>query len=255
MSEAVKQFLDMHKIKHLPSSPYHPQTNGMVEGMHRMLNHAITTAVSSQRNRWDEFVMKSIFALRVRKHAVTKFSPFRLLFGTEPRIPGDPDPPRQVSAPLTDEEKSRMNLERTAVDLEALGQDRAAAYQRSLAQAQQMRGNSETRQFRFEIGDWVKRRNPNKQKFENSWNGPLVVVEYGFPGTYWLMTPDGVRLSSTVNESQLASWLEQEVERNDLESGLNGRNDVGSGSNGIAPVEEENTDTQIGYLNVDVTLN
>ena len=55
--------------------------------------------------------------------------------------------------------------------------------------------------------------------------------------------------------SQLASWLEQEVERNDLESGLNGRNDVGSGSNGIAPVEEENTDTQIGYLNVDVTLN
>ena len=72
-----------------------------------------------------------------------------------------------------------------------------------------------------------------------------MVVEYGFPGTYWLMKPDGVRLSSTVNESQLAKW----IERDRL-----GNQELNPGTNQIAPAGEENSDTeivtQIGYLDV-----
>jgi transposase InsO family protein len=89
LSDSVQQFFNSYQIKHLASTPYHPQTNGMVESMHRMLNHAITCAVDGDPTRWDEEIGKAVFALRVRSHAVTKVSPFKLLYGTNPRVIGD----------------------------------------------------------------------------------------------------------------------------------------------------------------------
>ena len=51
-------------------------------------------------------------------------------------------------------------------------------------------------------------KNFKRNKFEFDWKGPYHVVDVGFPGTYWLMTPDGRRFDSTVNESDLAPWLQ-----------------------------------------------
>ena len=93
--------------------------------------------------------------------------------------------------PLDQHETEIEIAERTAQGLDELGNLRAAAYHRTLAQAKKMQGN-ETKKvdFMYGINQWVKRRNFNKEKFENAWTGPFVVVEHGFPGTYWLMVFD-----------------------------------------------------------------
>ncbi|KAH9251780.1 hypothetical protein BASA81_010350 [Batrachochytrium salamandrivorans] len=67
-------------------------TNGMVERMHATMGHAITTLTQGRPDRWDEYLQQTVFALRVRKHAVTKQSPFYLLYGVHPRLPGDDGP-------------------------------------------------------------------------------------------------------------------------------------------------------------------
>lgn len=108
LSGSVSQFLN---VKHLPSTSFHPQTNGMVKSMHRMLNHSITT--------------KSVFALHVRTHSVTKKSPYKLLFGLEPRLFTDNSPPIQVRAPWTSDEGKHMNFERTAQELDEYGQSKS----------------------------------------------------------------------------------------------------------------------------------
>jgi hypothetical protein len=89
--------------------------------------------------------------------------------------------------------------------LEDLGQTRAAAHFRSLEQAKKME-SGQVKTFYFEIGDWVKRKNRNKSKFNFSWNGPFVVVGFGPFPTYWLMKPDGQRFNTVVNQVDLAPW-------------------------------------------------
>jgi hypothetical protein len=61
--------------------------------------------------------------------------------------------------------------------------------------------------YKFKIGDWVKYRHHDKQKFEYRWKGPYVIADVGFPGTYWIMSPDGRRFDATVPETDLRPWL------------------------------------------------
>ena len=210
LSEALQEFESVQRIRHLASTPYHPQTNGMVERMHAMIGHAITTLSEGQPKRWDEFLDQAVFAIRVRTHSVTKFSPFYLLYGVQPRLPGDTGPPRESMAPLDELEQREARLEFTARELDELGLDRAAAYHRSVAQAERIRNriqvDPDSPDYYFSIGDMVKMKHHSKEKFEFSWKGPYQVVQLGHPGTYWLMTPRGNWLDSTVNQNNLAPF-------------------------------------------------
>ncbi|KAH9273057.1 hypothetical protein BASA83_004631 [Batrachochytrium salamandrivorans] len=112
----------------------------MVERMHATMGHAITTLTQGRPDRWDEYLQQTVFALRVRKHAVTKQSPFYLLYGTPPRLPG---------------------------------QHRTAAYHRSVAQAKAMQTRNNwdpnSEDYYYKKGDWVKLKHHSKTKFEFDW--------------------------------------------------------------------------------------
>jgi transposase InsO family protein len=210
LSEGIRAYEEKVGVRHTPSAPYHPQTNGMVERMHAMLGHGITTLSQSQPTRWDEYLPETLFAVRARRHAVTRFSPFFLLYGIHPRLPKDTHPPLITMQPLTDTEFSDFQAERNARGFEDIGMSRRAAFERSEAQARRMRErtnlNPDSEDYVYSVGSWVKRKRPHS-KFEYRWEGPYQVVDLGFPGTYWLMKPDGTRLDSTINQADLAPWL------------------------------------------------
>jgi hypothetical protein len=65
-----------------------------------MLNHAITTLTNGRPERWDEYLKQALFGIRCRTHAVTKKSPFYMLYGVEPRLLGDSRPPECTLQPL-----------------------------------------------------------------------------------------------------------------------------------------------------------
>ena len=220
LGSAVEAFIRKYQIYHLKTTPYHPQTNGMVERVHSLLNHSIRT-LSSEKDRWDECLEQAVFGIRIRKHAVTKISPFELVYGQEVRLPVDLEFPVQLRVPLDEQERAEALLNYNSYKLGKLGQDRAAAYMKSVAQAKRIQRVNAIA-YTYDVGHYVKMRRHKRSKFESYWTGPYVVTELGFPGTYWLMKANGQRLDSLVNEAQLAPWISQDdlEDTNILESNL-----------------------------------
>jgi transposase InsO family protein len=205
LSEALQAYLELQTIRHKATTPYHPRTNGMVERMHSMLGHSLTTLSNGQPAKWDEYLAQAVFAMRVRTHAVTKKSPFFLIYGVHPRIPGDTDPPDS----FTDQWEQAFQEQRNR-DLDPLYASRGTAYLKSVEQATKMKERipliDASPAYFFKINDWVKMKKHDSTKFEFEWKGPYIVVDVGFPGTYWLMEPSGRRLDSTISQSDLAPW-------------------------------------------------
>ncbi|KAH9246266.1 hypothetical protein BASA81_016187 [Batrachochytrium salamandrivorans] len=193
LAEGIDLFERENKIRHLATTPYHPQTNGMVERMHAMLGHGLTTLVHGKRDRWDEYLPQVLLALRTRTHAVTGFSPFFLLFGIHPRLPTDETPPQNTLAPLDEIERMEENSEFIARNLEEVGPSKISCQ-----------------------CDMVKMKHHERLKLEFRWKGPYHVVDVGHPGTYWIMTPQGLRLPNAVNQNDLAPWLSPVVDNVDF---------------------------------------
>lgn len=74
-------------IKHRITSAYHPQTNGLVERTNQTLKRAIGKTMDGHQERWEDNLPKIVFAHNSSIQASTKYSPFRLMYGREPRMP------------------------------------------------------------------------------------------------------------------------------------------------------------------------
>ncbi|KAI4825518.1 hypothetical protein KUCAC02_021198 [Chaenocephalus aceratus] len=68
-------------------SPYHPQTNELVERMNGTIQRALRKLVADKPEDWDEYLDAVMFGLRTKKQMTTKFSPYFLMFGREVRYP------------------------------------------------------------------------------------------------------------------------------------------------------------------------
>ena len=86
MSGLMKMVFQLLSIKHLKTSPYHPQTNGMIERFHATLKSMIRK-LCTQPKEWDKWLPYVCFAFKDSPHTATGFSPFELLFGRNVRGP------------------------------------------------------------------------------------------------------------------------------------------------------------------------
>ena len=77
---------------HIYSTPYHPQTNGIVERFNSTFVPQISKLQDTEDNNWDEYLQAVVFAYNTGIHKTTKYSPFELLYGRLPCLPIHPSP-------------------------------------------------------------------------------------------------------------------------------------------------------------------
>ena len=86
MSALCKQMCELLQIKTLWTSPYHPQSDGILERWHASLKSMLKKA-QGDRKDWDKYLKYLLFAYRSAPHSVTGFTPFELIYGRDVRGP------------------------------------------------------------------------------------------------------------------------------------------------------------------------
>ena len=84
-SELMKQY----GIHHIKISPYNSQANGVVERGHFNIREALVKLCDGDLSQWPLMVPAATFADRITVRRSTGFSPYFLLHGVHPLMPGD----------------------------------------------------------------------------------------------------------------------------------------------------------------------
>jgi len=177
---AMKQTFELLGTKHRGTTPYHPRTNGAVERFNGVLGHMLTKyCIGQPIKNWDVYLNQALFATRIRTHTTTGFSPFYLLYGVNPHLPGDAGGP---TPELYDERIDPAPF---------LSRDRAAAFKATMARANENKAawDAKVKGSAFSPGNLVLIRTKKPKKFEVDWYGPYEVVRSEILNTYVLKPP------------------------------------------------------------------
>uniref|UniRef100_A0A1I7YTG7 RNA-directed DNA polymerase n=1 Tax=Steinernema glaseri TaxID=37863 RepID=A0A1I7YTG7_9BILA len=98
-----KELASRLKIDHRLSTPYHPQTNGLVERMNRTVKELLTKSITDVQ-AWDEELPLVLMSIRSHVTRSTGYSAFELLTGHKMRWPEDVEGELKVHGPFTDAE-------------------------------------------------------------------------------------------------------------------------------------------------------
>jgi hypothetical protein len=173
--ERVCELLGIYKTR---TTPYHPQSDGMVERFNRSLCDALSKILEKENN-WDVLVPYVCMQYRASTHSATGCTPSLLMFGREMRIPLDVVYPPIVPSMYKDTEDYVDQLEDKLVKaaefarrhLDAqfdLREKHCANYSRS---ALELDLQKPVYVFNPSVG---KGRSP---KFARNWKGPYQIIE------------------------------------------------------------------------------
>ncbi|KYO47571.1 hypothetical protein Y1Q_0019684 [Alligator mississippiensis] len=87
LAEVMKCLWECCGVKHLKTTAYHPQTNGLIERFNGTLKGMLNAYVDCNPNDWDEKLPHLLFAYQEVPQESTGFSPFELMFRRRVRGP------------------------------------------------------------------------------------------------------------------------------------------------------------------------
>ncbi|CDH60631.1 hypothetical protein RO3G_11541 [Lichtheimia corymbifera JMRC:FSU:9682] len=206
MSKVLAEYLGRLKVKHKLTSAFHPRTNAKAERTNGILKQMIRKYVHGEIHLWDEFIQPALFSCRIRKHRTTGFSPFFLVYGQEPQLPGDHLRPFVLS-PLDDSDTTLEQAAQGRVPaVRELRKVRAIAEQRlkDNAARDKARWDSIMKPQVFAIGDHVLMRHENKFSLEYNWKGPYrIIARHLDTHIYQLQDMNGNKYASWVHTDRL----------------------------------------------------
>ena len=88
-SKLFQEMARILQIKKTWTTPYHPQSDGVVERFNRTLLSMLATVLEDNPWQWEEQLRKVCYAYNTSAHPGLGYSPFYLMFGCKARLPID----------------------------------------------------------------------------------------------------------------------------------------------------------------------
>ena len=89
LSNLIAELYRLLSITKVNTTAYHPQSDGMVERMNRMLIDMLSKMAHQDPRTWDLYLLYALFAYRTSPHSSIHQTPFKLLYGREAVLPSD----------------------------------------------------------------------------------------------------------------------------------------------------------------------
>jgi len=209
MSKLLQQVYQLLGIKKIKTTPYHPQTDGLVERYNQTLKNMLRKFVSHTGGDWDQWLPYLLFAYREVPQSSTGFSPFELLYGRQVRGPLDLlkdywESPSSKGENVVDYViKMRERLE----EMSALAQETMGTAQRN----QKKWYDQKSRERIFEPGQKVLLLLPTSDsKLLTKWHGPYEVSRRIGKVTYELYMPERAKKHQTFHVNLLKEYQERQ---------------------------------------------
>lgn len=217
ISDMIRILCERFLIKHKFSSPYHPQTNGMVERFNRTLCESLAKVKGT--DDWDIYIPAVLLAYRTKRHATTGYTPFQLIYGRRATLPVETLIPLEPLPNVNDEIDIEGSILTRAYDLiDKLPQLQQEAQERTLKSQEKQKAyfDSKIHIEEFDIGDkvWIQRKEIEKSrsaKFEDKRLGPFIIHKKLGNGAYKLRTNEGKILQQYYNSDRLARYYEKQT--------------------------------------------
>ncbi|MCO5591138.1 hypothetical protein L7F22_045119 [Adiantum nelumboides] len=206
-ADLLDALLENLSIKHVHSTPYYPQCNGLVEKTNGVLCKIITKHVRDRPQDWDKHLTAALWAYRTSFKVSTQFTPYQLVYGQEALLPIEVElGSLRVLARKTTSSKEK--LEQRILDLQRLELDREAATDYYITQANKKREqfNNKVKEKKLEEGMLVMRYDSrldlsHSKKFLQRWEGPYVIFKNFKNGSYRLQD-----LSGKIHKYSVDGW-------------------------------------------------
>ncbi|MCO5572656.1 hypothetical protein L7F22_026414 [Adiantum nelumboides] len=209
----LTQVCEELKIFHRHSTPYYPQSNGLVEKTNKIIAKIIRKMVESKPKRCDNFLDGAIWAYGTTYRDATHFTPFHLVYGQEALQPIELNIPTIKLIGRQDQNNDEAWID-TLLTLVELEQKREATYHCYERKALQFKDklNEGLKDKEIKEKSLVLRYNnalDNRfgAKFEHRWEGPFIVKKDFTGGYYQLMDLNGKEHPKKVNGYRLKPYL------------------------------------------------
>ena len=199
-----QELLKLLGTKSYMSSSYHPQSNGLTEGVNRVMEDMLRHYVNPMQNDWDDFLDVAEFAINNSYHDSIKDTPFHMTYGQHPLTPLSLALPGAVKVP-----------EATAFAKDVSVRTKQATAALQAAQSRQKAyADANRRDVSYEIGQQVllstkdiPLKTPGTMKLMPKWIGPFTVVKMVNAVAYKIQLPDTMhRIHDVFHVSKLRPY-------------------------------------------------
>ena len=201
-------FYDSYGIKHLTTTAGHPECNGQVENLNKFISTTMAICANTRGIQWDECLNECIFAYNCALNKSTKYSPYYLAFGTQPRT--------HIDNVLNYQELCEEPMGRTEQIMRLLISRRQA--RENIAKVQKTNQdyvNKKRQDIEFKVGDQVllelkQVKVTRGGKLLPKYAGPFVILKKLSPLTYRLAKKKGSYKSSIVHVKRLKAYRQRQ---------------------------------------------
>ncbi|UYV79411.1 K02A2.6-like [Cordylochernes scorpioides] len=164
-------------IEKTRTTPLHPQSDGMVERFNRTLTQHLTMFVNKNQRDWDQHLPMLLMAYRSAEHESTGYSPARMLFGHELRMPCDVLLGRPEET-FENTNEYISHLEERMLSIHQWAREKLHFSSEKMKD----RYNVKTSHKTFKEGEMVWLHNPQRKKglspkLQYQWEGPYKIIK------------------------------------------------------------------------------